>query len=211
MKKQDHISRNFMAGLSIPTFGLMAVFLIMAVIFSACSHKKPEATVPVTSGAGDDSQAKIKESFGRLPLYFIENRGQTDPKVAYYIKGKEKTLFFTRDGITFALKGEKETAAKKEDRLKARKTEKSNSDKKRIKDLERWVVKLDFIGANPNVKPEVSLRIRRRRRLWYKRRQQRRSLVKKRKAGFIATYMCRGRPMCLPFNRNLSTHINAER
>ncbi len=25
-------------------------------------------------------------SFGRLPLYFIENRGQLDPRVAYYIR-----------------------------------------------------------------------------------------------------------------------------
>jgi len=102
----------------------------------------------VTSGSVDKSPAKVKESFGSLPLYFVENRGQTDPKVSYYIKGKDKTLFFTRDGITFALKGEKVTADRKEDRLKAKKTEKSNRDKKRIKDLERWVVKLDFIGAN---------------------------------------------------------------
>ena len=101
MKKTDLIIGNFPARLSIPAFGLMVLFLIMAVMFSACSHKTPETAVHVTSGAGDDSGAKVKESFGSLPLYFIENRGQTDPKVSYYIKGKDKTLFFTRDGITF--------------------------------------------------------------------------------------------------------------
>ena len=86
---------------------MMAVFLVMAVILAACSHKKPESSVPVTSGAGDDSQAKIKQTFGSLPLYFIENRGQTDPKVSYYLKGRDKTMFFTKEGITFALKNEK--------------------------------------------------------------------------------------------------------
>ena len=152
MKKTDLVIGNFPAGLSIPAFGLMAVFLIMAVMCSACSHKTPETPAPVTLGKVDDS--RVTESFAGLPLYFIENRGQTDPKVSYYIKGKDETLFFTKEGITFALTGEKVTGTEKEETVNTKKAELRDTDKKRIKKLERWVVKLDFIGANPDVKPE---------------------------------------------------------
>jgi beta-propeller repeat-containing protein len=67
----------------------------------------------------------LKATFGKLPIYFVENRGVYPDDVAYYIQGVDKTLFFTRDGITFRLKGK--------DR--------------------GWVVKLEFVGANPEVKP----------------------------------------------------------
>src|SRR5687767_11524535 len=38
-----------------------------------------------------------------LPLYFIENRGQTDPRVAYYVQGANKILFFAADGVTMVV------------------------------------------------------------------------------------------------------------
>lgn len=52
-------------------------------------------------------------------LYFIENRGQLDRTVDYYLPGRDKTLYFTPTGVTIAL-----TA-----------------------DPARWVVKLDFVGG----------------------------------------------------------------
>ncbi len=39
----------------------------------------------------------------RLPLYFVENRGQADPHVAYYVQGRRRTLSFTPQGLTFLL------------------------------------------------------------------------------------------------------------
>jgi hypothetical protein len=67
----------------------------------------------------------LKATFGKLPLYFIENRGVYPDEVAYYVQGADKTLYFTREGIAFRLKG---------------------------KDRD-WVVRLDFVGANPDVVP----------------------------------------------------------
>ncbi|MEW6741250.1 MAG: hypothetical protein AB1486_00700 [Planctomycetota bacterium] len=64
-------------------------------------------------------------AFGQLPLYFIENQGQVDERVAYYIKGTDKTLYFTTEGVTFSLE---------------------NKD-------QRWTVKLEFVGANAAVVP----------------------------------------------------------
>lgn len=65
-------------------------------------------------------------ALGRLPLYLVKNRGVYANEVRYYIQGADKTLFFTDQGVTFALKGK--------DR--------------------GWTVKLDFVGANPDARPE---------------------------------------------------------
>jgi hypothetical protein len=60
-----------------------------------------------------------------MPLFFVENRGKLDAAVAYYVQGKDKTLYFTPEGVTYALAGK--------DR--------------------RWVVKQDFVGADRTVRP----------------------------------------------------------
>lgn len=64
--------------------------------------------------------------FGKMPVNFIPNRGQLDEQVAYYIQGKDKTIYFGAEGVTIAL-------------TKA--------------EASRWAVKLDFQGANPGVNP----------------------------------------------------------
>ncbi len=117
-------------------------------------------------------QIKADPDYGRLPLYFIPNKGQLDARVAYYVQGKDKTLYFTPEGITFALV----KAAEKDDGLgnpeaeKAKRAdrkgsllaigsqnEKTELDQGQISrgaaSRERWAVKLGFIGANPGVQP----------------------------------------------------------
>ena len=71
------------------------------------------------------SPSLSKASFSKLPIYFIENRGVYLDEVKYYIQGADKTLLFTKEGITFRLKGENRGR----------------------------VVKLEFVGANPDVVP----------------------------------------------------------
>jgi len=51
------------------------------------------------------AKARLSESFGKLPLAFIENRGQMDGRVAYYVQGQDKTVYFTAQGITHLLSG----------------------------------------------------------------------------------------------------------
>ncbi|MBN2491064.1 MAG: SBBP repeat-containing protein [Planctomycetes bacterium] len=65
----------------------------------------------------------VRAAFGKLPLYFVENRGLYPQAVRYYLQGADKSLFFAPDGITFRLKGEDQA----------------------------WAVKLDFVGADPGV------------------------------------------------------------
>jgi hypothetical protein len=90
-----------------------------------------------TSAAEDAMQVQ----FAELPLYFIENQGQMDERVAYYVRGKDKTLYFTSQGLTWVL-----TDAESKPVDDARPPRPLSS-------AQRWIVKLDFLGANPDVRP----------------------------------------------------------
>jgi hypothetical protein len=68
------------------------------------SSIRANETVTSSSAAGT-AACNADESFGRQPIYFIENQGQLSEEAAYYVKGSKKTLYFTSEGITFALAG----------------------------------------------------------------------------------------------------------
>src|SRR5712692_8616097 len=51
------------------------------------------------SSTGAD-QAKAFSALEKGPLSFIENRGQVDQRVAYYLQGRDTTIYFTRQGLT---------------------------------------------------------------------------------------------------------------
>ena len=56
-------------------------------------------------------KTSLIKSWGKMPIYFVENQGQIDPRVGYYVKGGEKTLYFGPEGLTVSIhqapKGEK--------------------------------------------------------------------------------------------------------
>src|SRR5437660_11527830 len=51
------------------------------------------------------TQEKIVESYGKLPLSFEANEGQTDARVRFLSRGAGYTLFLTSDEAVFALRG----------------------------------------------------------------------------------------------------------
>jgi len=117
-------------------------------------HKPARHDVDRASGQGAASlvKASVAVAHGKMPLTFIENRGQVDARVAYYIQGADKTLYFTPEGITFVLTG-------KANRRHASSRENSflhpvalTSDEPQ-NDVQPSVLKLDFIGARPGVSP----------------------------------------------------------
>ncbi len=58
-------------------------------------------TTPASAPTAD--RARIQKSFGQLPLSFIENRGQADARIAYYIQSPGHSLYFAQDGHTLRL------------------------------------------------------------------------------------------------------------
>jgi hypothetical protein len=124
-------------------FGSVVVLLLLGGASSA--------TVPRTDTIPG---AHLDDSFGKLPLYFIENSGQKDSRVAYYVQGRDTTLYLTSQGLTFVFR---ESTSPSQD-VRVNKVSYSPgrgvAKGEETRSVGRWVVKLDFVGANPEVKPE---------------------------------------------------------
>ena len=109
-----------------------------------------------TSSIPSSAAFKIDRDFGKMPLYFIPNQGQMDARVAYYLQGRDKTIYFTSEGLTYVLSersgGEEiaEKTASVKERLLINPAERELRSRR---DQRRFAVKLDFVGANADVRP----------------------------------------------------------
>ena len=83
--------------LSVFSLSSLGLYLLTALILFS---DRPSSRVSVPVGA---AKPQVLANYGKLPLYFIENQGQLDPRVAYYIQGGDKSIYFTGRGVTFAL------------------------------------------------------------------------------------------------------------
>lgn len=132
---------------SIRWVALLGLFVAVVLIGGASWGQKPSGALgplPVRDGSPEQgrtapafSKAKgpaLNRDFGRVPVFFVPNRGQTDGRVSFTVKGIDKTVYFAPDGVTFAL----DYPAGREGR----------------KGSARWSVKLDFLGARKAAKPE---------------------------------------------------------
>jgi len=100
-------------------------------------------------------RAIVLSALEKAPLSFIKNGGQIDSRVAYYVQGRDTTIYFTPQGLTFALLDKDETQQIADNLAgnSARKQSNRITEAMRIKAARRWSVHLDFIGANRNVQP----------------------------------------------------------
>ena len=60
-------------------------------------------SVAPAAGPSSLSKAQVAEGYGRLPLFFTENQGQTDPQVKFYTRGQGHAVFFTPEGMVLSL------------------------------------------------------------------------------------------------------------
>ncbi len=95
-----------------------------------------------------------RHDLGRLAVNFFPNYGQLDERVEFYIEGKNQAIYFSKNGVTFALQ------SFRPDRRNDRKNEILNapawpesSSSHRLVEGARWIVKVDFLDANPGVEP----------------------------------------------------------
>lgn len=94
-------------------FGLLLLTTFPRHLYSADSpmtaDPRAETTTKVLQKSGGkrqiDAQKKseLATSFGRLPLTFEENVGQTDPRVKFLSRGPQFTLFLTASEAVFAM------------------------------------------------------------------------------------------------------------
>ena len=104
----------------------------------------------VSAGAAGSNPVRIS---GQFPLRFVENRGQTDPRVAFTLAERDAEVFFAAEGLTFALVAPAPAA---EDASLSRRAPAGRAEALAgavAPEPQRWAVKLDFIGGDPEVRP----------------------------------------------------------
>jgi len=107
----------------------------------------PAITGPAISAARSTVRSDL--NFGLVPLHFIANEGQAKESVEYYAQGSDKTISFGAGGVTFSLNRPREASAPNAGR--------PGKEARRMvhgPESGTWGVKLDFVGANPDVRPE---------------------------------------------------------
>ena len=62
-----------------------------------------------------EAQARAVSNARQLPVSFIENGGQVDERVAFYVKGNDKTVYFTDEGLTILLSSDEGTSSGNQD------------------------------------------------------------------------------------------------
>jgi hypothetical protein len=106
---------------------------------------------PAWSAMPSSDLSQADGAYGRMPILFIPNQGQMDKQVAFSIQGRDKTIYFTSQGLTFALSvPEPDGAEEKQHFLRDIEPAAARDKEHR----ERWVVKLDFVDARGDVLPE---------------------------------------------------------
>ena len=101
--------------------------------------------------AGQKMNARVAKSYGKLPLPFVENKGQMDKRARFVIRGPRASAFFRNDGVTFDLwEASKKDRLNKKDMLGKVELEKLTKPEKR----RHAVLKLTFKGADPNCRVE---------------------------------------------------------
>src|SRR5213596_1682462 len=101
-------------------FWVRVVSLIMALLVTAACGTVPASVTPAESDA--PRHVRVSEAYGKLPLYFEANKGQTDEQVRFLARGSRSTLFLTPSEAVLVFTH---------------------------REVSRTVLRMTFIGANP--------------------------------------------------------------
>ncbi|HVI08016.1 MAG TPA: SBBP repeat-containing protein [Candidatus Binatia bacterium] len=91
---------------ALSTIGLItAAALLLALAGTYGRDQRHDSAGGTNSGrANATERAKALETYGRFPMSFTENQGQTDDRVQFVSRGAGYILFLTRDGAVMKLK-----------------------------------------------------------------------------------------------------------
>src|SRR5260370_24689717 len=91
--------------ISILLLGLAALAISIPASRSVRSSGQSHSALSAVPGKpASSTQASLLSSYGKLPLSFEENQGQTDPRVKFLARGKGYTVFLPdNESPTFRL------------------------------------------------------------------------------------------------------------
>ena len=125
---------------------LVGFALMAAYSFVPKEAAKNETSVTIQAEVPEKTKLRVQEAYGKLPLHFELNQGQTDPKVQFLSRGSGYTLFLTPTEAVLALSTprEKTKAASHDTGLTPEDPEKVTTN----------VLRMQLVGANQS--PQVA-------------------------------------------------------
>jgi uncharacterized repeat protein (TIGR01451 family) len=137
---RDHETKgvNCLASL-IRTLGI-AILLWLLICRPVVILAGEAGSTSLNDGGNRYASSRVVQIGDRLPLYFVENGGHIDPRVAYYVQASDKVIYFTSDGVTLVLSGRLPHDSRQAGLAP-------------VVAIQRQTVKLDFVGANRDVRP----------------------------------------------------------
>ena len=113
----------------------LSVFVPLSSTSSAAPSPKKASAPQVQSSVSPVSRERMLSSFGRMPLAFEANQGQTDAQVKYIARGSGYTLFLTSQEAVLTLPGKTQPGTRLGDPSSA---------------LSASVVRMNVSGAQPH-------------------------------------------------------------
>jgi hypothetical protein len=110
------------------------------------SSTAPPATLPALAKPGAIRKVGVDRAYGKLPLIFEANKGQTDGRVKFVSRSRGYTLFLTDSEAVFVLTKREALANRDRTRL-------SRPGPMRPEKITRTVVRMKLAGAN--LRPQV--------------------------------------------------------
>ena len=160
MRRAERGTTSARGHLALASFAFLGFLLTsggwsFAIAPAAASLMEPPALAHSLSETDEPTKARVQEAFGAIPLAFIENQGQIDTRVGYYVHGRDTTIYFTSRDVTFALTGPSTQPATHTvpAQMASSRPIAFETAPEREAARQRWAIKLDFVGSNPGVQP----------------------------------------------------------
>ena len=136
--------RSVGPGMALLGLALLASALVGQGSGAVLAHKP--SSVAKTPAA---NKPQLAEAYGKLPLSFEANQGQTDSRVSFLSRGRGYTLFLTPTEAVLALRQPIASSGPRTRHARATDTEAEQADA-----APPTVVRMNLVGANPA--PRVS-------------------------------------------------------
>jgi len=134
--KKTEIMENPMKSATRSLFSVAALIALLSSLFCAAQ------TAPATPTPTQKINRAVQTSYGKLPLQFEANQGQSDPRVKFLAHGPGYSVFLTSGQMVLALRPSA-VSANAEQKSSAVNTNRSGA-----------VIQINLVGANPT--PEIS-------------------------------------------------------
>lgn len=141
-------------------FASIALGALFAGLLFALPRGHAEANEAFNSpGTGNDrkTQEQASREFGKLPLSFVENKGQTDARVKFMSNGSGYSLFLTANEAVLVLARSKVKAQASDSKAAASKAKTDlASPASEPPAIEQRVLSMELVGANKNLQLSAS-------------------------------------------------------